>query len=58
MSFACGTFLAITFTEIIGEELHGRKKSEVVYRCLTILASFAFIALTKIIEVVTEDEDE
>lgn len=54
MSFACGTFLAIAFLEIVGEELHGRPRRDVLTKGLTILCGFLFIALTKIVETVTE----
>ena len=57
MALACGSFLAIAFVEIIGEELHARAKKEVLLKGLTITAGFTFIALTKVIEIVTDSHD-
>lgn len=57
MSLACGSFLTIAFVEILGEELHNKPKKEIMLKGLTVAAGFTLIALSKVIEVVTDSHD-
>ena len=52
MAFACGTFTAISYVEILGSELHGRPKPEVIKRVSVVVAGFAVIAISSIVEAV------
>ncbi|CAL6030548.1 ZIP_zinc transporter protein [Hexamita inflata] len=56
MSFACGTFLAICFVEIIGQEFNSEDKKKVFIKASYLLAGFTIVAISSIVEAVTEEE--
>lgn len=58
MSFACGTFLTIAFVEIIGGEFSHIEPREIGYKALCIICGFVIIAISSIVEVVTEGDEE
>ncbi|CAL6051683.1 ZIP_zinc transporter protein [Hexamita inflata] len=57
MSFACGTFLAICFVEIIGQEFNSEDKKKIFVKASYLLGGFAIVAISSIVEAVTESKE-